>query len=420
MTVTQQLPQSGHTGQLSRPARMAIFAVAAAAIVLAHIGLQLMVLLQYGRAPGSAYLAWHAIAAAGVVIAWLALWLRWYLLSYCLMMFLLVDIVFGVGSALLARYGLFENYLPNRIGMASPFTYHPLLQGVPKRSFSGEWMKSIRVEHNAEGIRRSTEVVPGKPTILIFGGSTTYDVGVSNGFTWVDKLELYQPAFQFLNLGVPGYSSVEHVIQTAFYFPEHLKPVCAVYYMGWNDVRSSHIPNLDPGFADFHMRSQLRSLRVVRQAHLGSPLLTFAVSALRSFLLPEMRVPQYSPDLIKPEIDERLARLFEQHARQIVLLNGPRKIKTVFLGQLMNFAALTAETAHSWTPLVPERDMKANITAFNDIMRQVASETGAGYVAVDATAFVTRDFVDNGHFNERGADKFARMVGPAIVEACRR
>ena len=64
--------------------------------------------------------------------------------------------------------------------------------------------------------------------------------------------------------------------------------------------------------------------------------------------------------------------------------------------------------------------MKANISAFNEIMRQVASETGAGYVAVDEAAFVTRDFVDNGHFNERGADKFARMVGPAIVEACRR
>ncbi len=294
---------------------------------------------------------------------------------------------------------------------------------MPKRSFSGEWALpggTIKIEHNADGIRRTKPVAPDKPTIAVLGGSTTYDVGLSNSDTWVEKLELYNPAFQFLNFGVPGYSSVEHLIQTALYFPKRPKPVCAVYYTGWNDVRSSHVPNLDPGLADFHMGSQLRNLGVVRQAHLGSPLLTFVVSALRSFLLPDMRVPQYPPSLMKSEIDQRLAHLFEERARQIVQLNKPRNIKTVFVGQLLNYAAFAASTASSWSPLIADRGMKATIAAFNDIMRRVAVDSAASFVAVDDTAFTDDDFVDSGHFSVRGADKFARMIGPAIVDACSR
>ena len=62
--------------------------------------------------------------------------------------------------------------------------------------------------------------------------------------------------------------------------------------------------------------------------------------------------------------------------------------------------------------------MKATIAAFNDVLRRVAAETGAGYVPVDETAFSRADFIDNGHFTIEGADKFARLVGPAIVKTC--
>src|SRR6266446_7793054 len=119
MSETRQSSQFGQAVQLSHPARVAIFAAASAAILLAHLGLQLLALVLYGKAPGSAYLVWHVIAVAGLSIAWLAMRTRWYLLSYCLMVFLFVDVAFGLGSALLARYGLFENYLPPRVDVVS-------------------------------------------------------------------------------------------------------------------------------------------------------------------------------------------------------------------------------------------------------------------------------------------------------------
>ena len=61
-----------------------------------------------------------------------------------------------------------------------------------------------------------------------------------------------------INHGVPGYSSVEHVVQTAFY--DHAfgrRPDCALYYVGWNDLRSAGLPHLDSGYADYHLRSQI-------------------------------------------------------------------------------------------------------------------------------------------------------------------
>ena len=59
---------------------------------------------------------------------------------------------------------------------------------------------------------------------------------------------------------MPGYTTVEHLIQTAFYQDKFGKPPrCAIYYVGWNDLRNAHIPDLDPGYADFHLPSQIDS-----------------------------------------------------------------------------------------------------------------------------------------------------------------
>lgn len=62
-------------------------------------------------------------------------------------------------------------------------------------------------------------------------------------------------------------------------------PRCAVYYVGWNDIRNAHLKDLDPAYADFHLPSQVDSLQTRRigGAHLSvSPLLTILARLLSS------------------------------------------------------------------------------------------------------------------------------------------
>ena len=95
---------------------------------------------------------------------------------------------------------------------------------------------------------------------------------------------------------MPGYTTAEHVLQTAFY-PEKFgkAPRCAVYYVGWNDLRNAHIPDLDPGYADFHLPSQVNSLKVRRIGGSNvtiSPLLT----VLARFVGAEVDTVRYFTD----------------------------------------------------------------------------------------------------------------------------
>ena len=78
------------------------------------------------------------------------------------------------------------------------------------------------------------------------GGSTTYDIGVPEGQKWSHFLEQkLGHEYAVLNYGVPGYSAVENIIQTLFYMNAYnIIPRCAVYFLGWNDIRNAHLPHL--------------------------------------------------------------------------------------------------------------------------------------------------------------------------------
>ena len=56
---------------------------------------------------------------------------------------------------------------------------------------------------------------------------------------------------------------------------------------------------------------------------------------------------------------------------------------------------------------------------FNAILERTARELGDIYIAVPADAFVDADFVDHGHFSQRGGQRFAGYLAPVVREACR-
>src|SRR5262249_24217918 len=99
-------------------------------------------------------------------------------------------------------------------------------------------------EHTAAQLQRNR-------VVAVLGGSTTSDIAGAEGQTWPDRLEqqLGADRWSVINHGVPGYSTVEHLVQTAFYADAFgRRPDCALYYVGWNDIRNAGTPGLDPAY----------------------------------------------------------------------------------------------------------------------------------------------------------------------------
>ena len=133
-----------------------------------------------------------------------------------------------------------------------------------------------RLQHDSYGLRgaeRDRNRLAQKIVIAAVGGSTTYGLGVANGQTWPDMLERkLGDQYAVLNHGVVGYSTVENLIQTLFYLNSYnVKPQCAVYYEGWNDIHNAHLPNLDPAYANWHQLKKAETLRELPLAARISP-----------------------------------------------------------------------------------------------------------------------------------------------------
>jgi hypothetical protein len=210
---------------------------------------------------------------------------------------------------------------------------------------------------------------------------------------------------------VPGYTTVEHLIQTAFYQTKFgKKPRCAIYYVGWNDLRNAHIPDLDPAYADFHLPSQVDSLKVRRVggSHVTiSPLLTMVMRVIgANFDTVRYFVDPYGRDPVTGD-DPALDALYERNIRAISAINRQRGVTTIWVGQLLNRAQLSGDGRYGWLPLVRDRDLWPMQQEFNALLARTANELGDIYVDVPTDSFSDADFVDNGHFSVQGAQRFA-------------
>jgi len=260
--------------------------------------------------------------------------------------------------------------------------------------------------------------------VATVGGSSTYDIGAGEGDTWSDRLNdaLGRDHYYVINHGVPGYTTVENLVQTALYQTKFGRPPrCALYYVGYNDLRNAFIPHLDPGFADYHLPSQVDSLRVRR---VGGSNVTFSplLTELARLVSAEVDTVRYSADPHGAPgrgDDAALTSLFERNLRAISAINRERGVATVWIDQLVNRAALTGEGSYGWIPLVRDRDIWPMLQRFNAVLAEVASSHGDVHVAPEMARFEPADFVDTVHFSARGSRKFAEMVVPAVRDACR-
>ncbi|HZX84907.1 MAG TPA: hypothetical protein VFF19_15160 [Reyranella sp.] len=376
-----------------------------------------------GKLPPDSPRYWYFVYMAVLVVLSLLL-VPWPRLAAVVLSLAILEAAFGLGSAYLYKVGLLvQTVFPREEEVEYRFRWHALLQGVPIPSGTD----ADDMHHNALGQRgreRTPQSLEGKATIALFGGSTTYDVAVGEGETWADRLEeiLGADRFAVINHGVPGYSTAENVIQTAFYDRTHgVSPRCSVYYLGWNDLRNSHVRNLDPGYAEFHLPAQVDNLeaRRLRQSYVSfSPTLIFAryflvrgLDTARPVDWPTRRT-ETGPDLAMEDI-------FLRNVRTISSINRQRGIKTLWVGQVMDHGRLLAGEPYGWVPLLLPQDILPLIVRLNALLKGEAEALGDVYVDIAPEDFTSDDFVDQGHFTSTGSLKFAARLAPAVAAACR-
>jgi lysophospholipase L1-like esterase len=358
---------------------------------------------------------------------------RWPRIAGVLLILALVDFGWGIGAYALRHAALgAASLLPPDKSEPQRFQWHALLQAVPIPSLRFTSATGLAISHSSQGTR-GRDPAPGelatRNVVATFGGSTTYDIGAGEGDTWSDRLAAAleqgegKGRFFIVNHGMPGYTTVEHLIQTAFYQTKFgKKPRCAIYYVGWNDLRNAHIPDLDPAYADFHLPSQVDSLKVRRVggSHVTiSPLLTMLMRVISAnFDTVRYFVDPYGRDPVTGD-DPALDVLYERNISAISVINRQRGVTTIWVGQLLNRAQLAGDGRYGWLPLVRDRDLWPMQQKANALLARTAKALGDIYVDVSTDSFSDADFVDNGHFSVQGAQRFADDLAPVVRDACR-
>lgn len=414
-----------HIG-LSRPRRfertIAFLVACILALVVAAVGLRLAL---KGEFHFDSPRFWYFTYLAGLLLLAIAC-TRLPRLTMVLLSLAALEIGLGFGTALLYKLRLASSEtLFARDYVRPHYDWHPLLQvrqvptAVARSTREVAYVNSER----RRGRERDPNELKSKSVIALIGGSTTLDILSREGETWAEHLErlLGPDRFAVINHGVSGYTTSEHVIQTAFYQDSFGVPAnCAVYYIGWNDLRSAHVRDLDPAYARNHLVGQIDALDARR---LNGPALS--VSPILSFLA-KLAILAFdtvrAPDPVQSDggkgPDPALEKIYARNIATISAINRGRGIRTVWIGQLMNKASLKDDQMEGWLPFVRDSEIPTMIAWLNGILRREAERLGDTYIDVPADTLAPEDFGDVGHFRPSGSRKFAEKIAPAVGRAC--
>jgi hypothetical protein len=294
------------------------------------------------------------------------------------------------------------------------FEAHPLLIAVPRPGKFG-----FGISHDAE--HRRTTINEGKVAepryIFVFGGSTAYDSGNRDPDTWPSRLSaLLGENFAVENYGVPAYSSLENMIQSLFVFRDR-PPACAIYYEGWNDLRNSHVKNLRNDYSDMELPHIADFLQPARpRSFLETYSIFFALAG--SLFAPPPPAADVTGE-VSDQPDPRLSRIYQDNIELIATIGRRFGVRVIFLPQVLNYAQLTADSAGE-LPFVKQKDTKKLMTLLNEDLARAARGSGADFIEAPlSVAWTNDDFMDDGHFNAPGAQKFAQSIVEDVRRICR-
>jgi lysophospholipase L1-like esterase len=350
-------------------------------------------------------LLWLGISGGAVALALLTRSLAWAYAPLCLI---------GLEAGGHAVHWLVAGgrYHPLPPEIRDRFEPHPLTVGAPRPGVYGPFT------HTND--RRRLTVNEAKAAdarrIFVFGGSTTYDAGVKDADSWASQLSRrLGGGFVVENYGMDGFSSVEVLVSTLFAFRE-TKPACAVFYMGWNDLRSAHLSTLRPDYSDFHLPHQRGNLGLL--THLPVESYSVVVRLVVSLVRPPLVRPQGK---VSSEHDPRLAKIYLDNMALIVAVARHHGVKPIFVPQVIDHVRHSTDTGYGWVPLSPYRDVPKVLDQLNDDLLGLAKRLDVPFIDTPhEVGWRAEDFVDDGHFNAAGARKFADALAGPVAHHCGR
>ena len=305
------------------------------------------------------------------------------------------------------------------------FKKHPYLVVEPSPNARFITKSGIIFSHNTLGARgKETDILNkgNKKRVLVLGGSSTYCIGVSDNQTWPYFLqEKLGNGYDVINLGVPGYTTAEHIIQTALNISELAPDIC-IYYVGWNDIRNVHVANLRSDYADFHGKSQYNHLMLGALKIGNHSVIVRTTANLLAKIF--QRDPEGvfkvkgTADKFTTKIDERALSLYKRNIRLLISLCRAQGVRPVMVPQVLRYNALTGDKEYEWIPYVKDKDIKAVMELYNEALREVCAAEKADFVGeVLKINYDDAYFIDNyGHFTPYGNEQLSGVIAEYLTQ----
>jgi len=347
---------------------------------------------------------WMGIALVGGLFA---LSRRTRVISFVLSFLLLTECL----AQLYVIATMHRPYHPSARAILDRFEPHPLFGAIPHQGVFGG------LSHDA--MHRRTTINEGKNTdakpIYVFGGSMTYDVGVVDSRTWASDLSrLLGPGYTVENYGVPAYTSMESMIQSLFAFRD-IRPVCAIYYEGSNDLRLAHTANLPNDYGSHGTEVKDILDASYRPSDLANYWLAFQ---LIDRFLQHRPEPPGARGRVSDEKDVKLSQIYAENMKLVADINHHFGVTPIFVPQVVNYDYMEAHWG-GWLPMSATA-VRPRMAEMNDVLKQAAQESGAIFLDAPLKAsWQNGDFADEAHFSAPGAEQFAQSLAPVIAASCK-
>ncbi|MFT4682184.1 MAG: lysophospholipase L1-like esterase [Granulosicoccus sp.] len=301
------------------------------------------------------------------------------------------------------------------------FQSHPYLVGTLIEGANHE-RDSLLYAHNSLGYR-GTEFAKTKPEgkirIATVGGSTTYGVGVNVEDTWPYQLsEVLGSGYEVINMGVPGYSSVENLIQTALHLSDY-EPDLAVYFIGLNDLPNINVKDLRPDYSDYHAPALYGALGLCSNENVPS-LATIKMALILSQRFGLLEGCPNQDIKAQPNqhagVDERALSLYQRNLYNIASICKRQGTRVLFVPQILLEEVLESGNFNWWIPYVPTAEMDNMMHEYNLALKEVADSSGSEFSsAVLSHPWKKTDFVDMSHFNGASNQRMAELLATQIL-----
>lgn len=293
------------------------------------------------------------------------------------------------------------------------FEPHPYMVGMPRKG-AKVTIGQHTYTNNSQGYR-GPEVgtkQPGTVRVAVVGASTSYGVGVNDDQTWPHYLDsLLGPGYEVLNTGVPGHTSVEHIMFAATLLPD-LQPDVVLVHSGLNDIRCLNIQGVKADYTDFHAPSFAGSLGFCYRNGLPDvATVQVLISALERLGWYPMCDFHRMAQPVMETGNTRALALFDRNMHTLAAVCEQTRARLVFVPQVVVKEKIAGNQLWWWMPYVTDDELVAGIDSTNAIMHRVATAGGHVYTDIIAPArFSAADFGDPTHLNASGNLRFAQML----------